>query len=320
MHAIVMLLIQVLPPSPATVPSTHAPVPLGADPCAAAAPAAPATAASPGEGTRSRFVRLPDGVRMRVVEAGPEDGEPLIVLHGYSDSWFSFSPVLPLLADRYRIIAPDLRGHGCSDRPAGGYGMDVLADDAVRVMDALGVQRAAVLGHSMGGFVAQQVAARHPQRVERLVLVGTALRFAGTAVAEGLAGVVDALPDPVPVDFVRDFQGSTFHRPLPEAFVAAVVAESMKLPAPVWRALMAGMLAMEPVAPALAAVGSPTLLLWGELDAVFGPPDRDELRRALPHATAVEYAETGHAPHWESPERFAADLRAFLAGARMVRP
>ena len=313
MHAIVMLLIQVLPPFAAAVPSAHAPVPLGADPCHAAAPAAPATAASPGEATRSRFVRLPDGVRMRVVEAGPEDGEPLVVLHGYSDSSFSFSRVLPLLADRYRIIAPDMRGHGCSDRPAGSYGMDVLADDAVRVMDAIGVERATVLGHSMGGFVAQQVAARHPDRVDRVVLVGSALRFAGTPAAAGLVPAVDALPDPVPVDFIRDFQVSTFHRSLPDAFVASVIAESTKLPADVWRALMAGMLAMEPVAPALAAGDIPTLLMWGEFDAVFGPSERDGLRRALPDATALEYEETGHAPHWESPERFAADVRAFLS-------
>lgn len=312
MHAIVMLLIQLLPTSVTAVPATHAPIPLGADPCHPAAPAATAKAASPGEATRSRFVRLPDGVRIRVVEAGPEGGKPLVVLHGYSDSWFSFSRVLPLLADRYRIIAPDLRGHGCSDRPAGGYGMDVLADDAVRVMDALGVQSAAVLGHSMGGFVAQQVAVRHAGRVDRVVIVGSAPGFAGTPAAAALAPAVEALPDPVPVDFIRDFQVSTFHRPLPDAFVASVIAESTKLPADVWRALMAGMLAMEPVAPALAAGGIPTLLLWGELDTVFGPAERDGLRRALPNATALEYAETGHAPHWESPERFAADVRAFL--------
>lgn len=312
MHAIVLVLMQTLPPSAAPGPPAHAPVVSGADPCHASAPVQAVAGPAFPESTRSRVVRLPDGVRMRVVEAGPEDGEPLVVLHGYSDSWFSFSRVLPLLADRYRIIAPDLRGHGCSDRPAGSYRMDVLADDVVRVMDAVGVQRAAVLGHSMGSFVAQQVAVRHAGRVDRVVLVGSAPGFAGTPAAAALAPAVDALPDPVPVDFIRDFQVSTFHRPLPDAFVASVVAESTKLPADVWRALMAGMLAMEPVAPALAAGGIPTLLLWGELDAVFGPAERDGLRGALPNATALEYAETGHAPHWESPERFAADVRAFL--------
>ncbi len=92
----------------------------------------------------------------------------------------------------------------------------------------------------------------------------------------------------------------------------AVVAESLKLPTRVWHEIMAGMLALEPVAPAIARSGIPTLIQWGELDAVFGPAERDALRRALPDASVVVYEQTGHAPHWEVPERFVADLDAFL--------
>jgi non-heme chloroperoxidase len=314
MSTFLLLSMTALRPISAAAPPVPPSPPGGSDSCYEVPSLEDAGAPGGAVAIRSSFVQLPDGARLRVVEAGPAGGEVLLVLHGYSDSWLSFSRVLPLLADRFRIIAPDLRGHGCSDRPDGGYGMDELAEDVTHVLDALTIDRAAVLGHSMGSLVAQQLAGRHPERVERLVLVGSAVRFAGVATIVELAKAVNALPDSVPVDFVRAFQVSTFHRPLPPDFVEAVIAESMRLPAGVWRSLMDGMLAAESAAPALAAAAVPTLLLWGEFDAVFGPLERDALRDALPDAATLEYEDVGHAPHWETPERFAADVRDFLIG------
>ncbi|HKG95645.1 MAG TPA: alpha/beta fold hydrolase, partial [Gemmatimonadaceae bacterium] len=81
-------------------------------------------------------VRLPTGVRLRYAEQGDPSGHPIILLHGYSDSWFSYSGVLPLLPERYHVYALDLRGHGESDRPAAGYAMRDLAADVVAFMDA----------------------------------------------------------------------------------------------------------------------------------------------------------------------------------------
>ena len=83
--------------------------------------------------------QLPGGVRMHYAQQGPPTGPAVLMLHGYADSWFSFSRVLPLMPADLRIIVPDQRGHGSSDRPRSGYGMDEFAEDAIQLMDALDV-------------------------------------------------------------------------------------------------------------------------------------------------------------------------------------
>jgi pimeloyl-ACP methyl ester carboxylesterase len=100
--------------------------------------------------------------RLRWAEQGSPDGEPIIMLHGLTDSWQSFSRVLPELPSRYRVLVPDQRGHGGSERPAVGYAPEDFATDVLAFMDAVGVERAALVGHSMGSFVAQAVARPRP--------------------------------------------------------------------------------------------------------------------------------------------------------------
>lgn len=256
-------------------------------------------------------VRLATGVRLHYAEQGAADGEPVILLHGYSDSWFSFSRVLPLFPDRYRVYALDQRGHGDSDRPPTGYHMRDLAADVIAFMDAKGIVRASIVGHSMGSFVAQQVALAAPRRVSRLVLVGTASaprRFAGMS---DLARAVESLPDPIPVEFAREFQVSTVHGPVPDAFMETAIRESTKLPARVWRELMTGMLATDrPVA--LGRTGIPTLVLRGEKDTFAPAAEQDSVVAMVRTATAKTYGNVGHAPHWERPSEFANDLIGFL--------
>lgn len=106
---------------------------------------------------RFAHVRLRTGVRLHYAEQGDPRGEPLILLHGLGDSWYSFSGILPKLPTSLRVFAIDQRGHGDSDRPASGYTLADLSDDAVAFMDAMGIPRATVIGHSMGSFVAQRV-------------------------------------------------------------------------------------------------------------------------------------------------------------------
>ncbi|MGH7573849.1 MAG: alpha/beta fold hydrolase [Longimicrobiales bacterium] len=258
-----------------------------------------------------RWAPLGTGVLIRFVERGPQDGEPIILLHGYTDSWFSWSRVLPLMPSGYRVFAIDQRGHGCSARPETGYRMTDLAADVIAFMDAQDLPRATIVGHSMGSLVAQYVALAAPERVTRLVLVASA---AAPSRVQGIVEFGDAvhgLSEPIPVDFVREFQLSTVHHPVPSEFIDGVVAESMKLPARVWRALFEGMLAMQP-ATELRGLRIPTLILWGEEDAVFPRSEQDALLSTSPHARFVVYPETGHAPHWERPERFVQDLERFL--------
>ena len=183
--------------------------------------------------------RLPSGLGLHVAEQGPEDGRAVLLLHGYSDSWVSYSRILPLLPADWHVIVPDQRGHGDSDRPMDGYAPTDLAGDAIQLLDLLGIAETALVGHSMGSFIARAVAAQAPQRVERLVLVGSATT-ARNAVTQGLLREVEVLDDPVGEDFVRAFQASTIHRPVPAAFFERIVAESLKLPARVWKATLSG--------------------------------------------------------------------------------
>jgi non-heme chloroperoxidase len=289
----------------------------------AALPLAPARAQSaltpgpsPGGGTPSlRFgeVRLPTGVRLHYAEQGDAAGQVVILLHGYSDSWFSFSRILPLLPAGYRVYALDQRGHGDSEQPAGGYAPRDLAADVVAFMEAKGIERATVVGHSMGSLVAQQVALAAPQRVQRLVLLGTMTTVRNMPGIGELALAIDSLSDPVPEAFAREFQASTVHQPVPPEFMDRMVAGSLRLPARAWRALMAGMLATDaPVA--LGAHRIPTLILWGDRDAYCTRAEQDALVRMLGTATLKVYTETGHTPHWERPHDVARDLVAFLGG------
>lgn len=251
-------------------------------------------------------VRLPNGLQVHYARQGPETGPAVIMLHGYSDSWFSFSRVLPLLPGNVRVIVPDQRGHGKTDRPQSGYAIDELAGDVVQLMDVLQVPDAVVVGHSMGSFVGQRLAGMAPTRVTRLVLLGSALTLRTAADAE-LQAAVNTLTDPVDPGFVREFQYSTVALPVPDDFMARAIANSQAVPARVWKALMAGFMAFEPVAPPRC----PTLVIGGDKDGVFSPDEQAALATRIPGATLDLVEGVGHALHWEDPERFVAAFSDF---------
>ncbi len=272
-----------------------------------AALAAPPT---PSSDVRSTRVRLSTGVALNVVERGAPDGEPVLFLHGYTDSWCSFSTVLDRLPPTIRAIVPSQRGHGDSDRPECCYRLPDFAADAVALLDALGVPRATVVGHSMGSFVAQRVAIDAPGRVSRLVLIasGTTVR---TAPVLEFHQSVSKLTDPISREFVRDFQHGTIAKPVPADFMERVIQESAKLPARVWRDVLHGLVAAD-AANSLERIDSETLIIWGDKDAMFVSTDQDALAGAIRGSRLVTYKGTGHSPQWEEPERFVNDLLAFL--------
>lgn len=269
--------------------------------------------------TTLRFAdaRLRTGVRLRYAEQGDARSRAVIMLHGYTDSWFSYSRILPRLDTSLRAVVLDQRGHGDSERPAGGYTFSDYAADVVALMDELGIDRATVVGHSMGSHVAQRVALAAPERVEGLVLVGSATTIRNEAVME-LERAVMALREPVPAEFAREFQESTVSVPLPDAFMARVVAESLKLPARVWRAAVAGMLA-EPGPAAIERILAPTLVLWGEHDQFFPRTEQELLAARIPNVSLKIYAGVGHTPHWELPHEFTRDLEEFVAACAARR-
>ena len=257
-------------------------------------------------------VQLSTGIKMHYAEQGDAGARPIILLHGYSDSWFSFSRVLAPLARDGRVFALDLRGHGKSDKPESGYLMQDLAADVLAFMDAKGIFRATIVGHSMGTLVAQQLALAAPSRVSHLVLVGAIATGKDLVGWKELAKAVSVLPDPVPEAFARDFQVSTVHTPVGDAFMNTAVSESLRLPARVWRELATGMKTTRR-ALALGRSGIPTLVLRGQKDAFVTAATTEVLVLMLRATLWKEYPNTGHALHWEQPETFSRDVLNFIA-------
>jgi non-heme chloroperoxidase len=258
--------------------------------------------------------RLATGTRLHYAERGDRGGEAIIFLHGYSDSWFSFSRVLPLLSPEYHAFALTERGHGDSDKPECCYTLDDFAADVDAFMEALGIDAATLVGHSGGGFMAQRVALDYPHRVSRLVLIGTAAEGSAFRGISEFGEFVGTLEDPVPPEFVREFQESTIYHPVPEEFLDTVVSESLKLPARVWRDYFEEVVHAD--AAQLREIKAPTFILWGEQDPYPPREEQERLAREIPDATLKVYAETGHAVHWERPEEVVRDLEAFMRATR----
>jgi len=258
---------------------------------------------------RFSHVRLRTGPRLHYAESGGRDERPVVLLHGWPDSWFSFSRVMPLLPDGLRAMAVDQRGFGDSERPESGYAISDLAADVVAFLDALEIERATLVGHSFGSFVARHVAIAQPTRVDALVLIGTGYA-ASNPVTRDLQRALRDLPDPITVDFAREFQASTSSCPLPADFFDRIVAESLKLPSRLWRVLIDRLLEYDDTEQ-LRQIECPTLLIWGDRDALFSQADQDRFLTSLPTARLTAYGETGHCPNWERPEQVVADMAAF---------
>jgi non-heme chloroperoxidase len=260
---------------------------------------------------RFATTRLGSGPRVHYAEQGDPGGEPIVFLPAYTDSWFSYSRVLPLLPARYHAYALDQRGHGDSERPACCYAVEDFAGDVVAFLDAVGIERASLVGHSGSCLVARRVAEAHPERVARLVLIGSPGSLGDNEEESELQTAVRGLKDPVPVQFARELQGAAAHVTLPEAFFERLVAESLKLPARVWKSALDGLFAFDDAAD-LGRIAAPTLLIWGEWDRWLPREEEDQLAARIPGARVMVYPATGHSPNWERPERVAADLDAFI--------
>lgn len=256
-------------------------------------------------------VTLATGIDMAYLEQGSPRGIPVILVHGYTDSHRSFDLSLPLFPRRFHVFAIDQRGHGDSSKPACCYTQADFASDIPAFMDAVGLPSASLVGHSMGSFIVQKVALDFPERVEQLVLIGTAPTIAGNPGALELKSAVDTLSDPIDPEFVRGFQASTFFRPIPESFLDTAVAESLKVPASIWQQALDGLLAEDHSAD-LDQIVSPTLILFGDQDIFVSAADQEALDDSIPDSTLITYPDTGHGTHVERPRRVTRDIRRFL--------
>jgi pimeloyl-ACP methyl ester carboxylesterase len=233
----------------------------------------------------------------------------VVFVHGWPDSWRSFEPVLEALSPPIWAISVSLRGFGGSDAPPAGYTPDDFAADVRDLAEHLDLTSAVFVGHSMGTLVVQRLAALRPDLVAGLVLIGGLNRLPDDVFNE-VWSVVDDLTDPISEQFVREFQSSTLAAPVPDVFFDQLVAESLRAPARVWRAAFAGIRTMPPANDA--NITAPTLLVWGDHDALVPRTEQDTLLSAISNARLVTYTGAGHSPNWEQPERVARDIEAFI--------
>lgn len=256
-------------------------------------------------------VRLSNGMRLAYVEAGNPNGEPLLLLHGFTDSSRSWTTLLPYLG-RYRLLIPDQRGHGASDAPECCYGSTQFAYDAKLFLDALGVKRAAVAGHSLGSMVAISLAADFPDRVSKIILIGSTA-LVPVKPGDWLYDNVAAMKGPLDsaTQFARDWHPANQPTPVDPAFANAVNEDLYRIPVHVWRGVIRE-LSYVPVGRHAADVKAPVLVLSGGKDPLFPSEHHQSLLKAFPQAKSQIFPELGHNPNWERPEQIASAILAFL--------
>ncbi|WP_349295415.1 alpha/beta hydrolase (plasmid) [Thioclava sp. 'Guangxiensis'] len=256
---------------------------------------------------------LETGITMEYARKG-HGPHSFVLVHGYGDSWYSFYGMMQAFPDSCSVLAVSLRGFGESDKPETGYSIGQHAEDVIALLQALGTGPSVIVGHSMGTFIAREIALRAPGLAQKLVLVDTAATGA-TPPLVALARDLSELQDPLPRSFAHEFQAGTCVNPLGGGMTLdKIVDESMKAPAHVWKSALAGLLDYRPPAgpfPELAQLTLPVLLVWGAHDEIFLREDQDTLLAALPDARLSVYAAAGHAPNWEVPEELCSEIRNF---------
>jgi non-heme chloroperoxidase len=254
--------------------------------------------------------RLGNGIDLQYLESGDPRGVPVILLHGVTDSLCCWKPFTDALPRSIRAIAVTQRGHGDSSKPKGDYGSAAFAGDLAALMDALGLQRAHIVGHSMSTWIAQRFARDYASRIESLTLIAGFVTLDGNAGVEEMMVSINGMGETIDPAFAQAFQEATVSTPLAPAYLAMVVAESLKVPAYVWRATFAAMAAEKPD-PTL--ISRPTLLISCEKDEFFSEQDRRDLAALFIKAQKIHYPDLGHAPHWENPARVARDISGFIS-------
>jgi pimeloyl-ACP methyl ester carboxylesterase len=263
------------------------------------------------------------GVRLNVVEAGNSTGRPILFIHGWSQSSLSWTKQFDAaLAERFRLVAMDLRGHGDSDKPADGYGeSEVWADDVQAALDQLSLNGAILVGWSYGGLVINDYVRIHGQeRLAGLCYVGaatdlgveTAYKFLGATWngllptrSDSVAGTVFSEDDEEIADAMRMFLRGCFAEPLPPDEEMMMLGLNLQCPSRVRAALFSRRLQNDDV---LAQLRLPVLVVHGDADEVVSIETGQHISSTVKHASMSVFSGAGHGPFWEQSERFNAEL------------
>lgn len=258
-----------------------------------------------------RLLRLPGNLHLEYLEIGDATGQPVVFIHGFTDSRHSYDRLLAGLGSGIHAYVLTLRGHGNSDKPLSGYQPRQLAADVVSFMDELRIDAAFIVGHSMGATVAQCFSVHYPERLKGLVLIGAVATCPSNELLNDLHNEVAELRDPVSRDFAFSFQNSTIAQGVPASWFDTLVNESLKVPAFVWKAALEGMLSSDFTSD-LRRMLKPVLLIRGNKDLIATANDQETFLSVLAHAKLLTYTHAGHAPHWEEPARLAQDISDFI--------
>jgi pimeloyl-ACP methyl ester carboxylesterase len=261
-------------------------------------------------------------------------GRPLLLLHGWPEFWLTWEPVMARLADRFQLVAPDLRGFGDSDKPDGAFGPPDHAADMLALLDALGIGEIGIVGHDVGGAVMQPLARLAPQRIAGLfffdfVYPGIGARMAAPdrlneiwyqsfhqmAMAPSLVGATEESCRTYIAHFLRHWS----HRK--DAFdqVLDAFAANFFKPGNLaggfahYLASHAGRIAMiKGEAPALPPIAVPTCVRWAEHDPLFPYAWTDRLGETFTALDLALFPGVGHFPHREDPDRAAEEIAGFF--------
>lgn len=224
------------------------------------------------------------------------EGPPVVLIHGLCGSTRWWAKTSPALARSFEILMVDLIGFGESRRQRP-FLLHAAAGQLLRWFDHLGVERASLVGHSMGGIIAADLAADHPERVERLVLADAPVIPFGHGRLRHAVGLLRSV------------------RATPIRFYPVLTADAMRAgPITLWSA--ANQLLTADLRPKLDRIQTPTLLVWGERDMLVPPVYGQQLATQMPHAEFVTIPGGGHNPMWDRPAAFNQALLAFLQSAQ----
>ena len=266
----------------------------------------------------------PDSVNY--VEMGEGEGNPVVFVHGLGGQWQNFIETLPRIAQKRRVLALDLPGFGMSEMPAGGeISIQEYGKLVHRFCEALGLERVALVGNSMGGFIAGEVTIQNPDRVERLVLISAA-GITSSNVLHAPTRLIGRVARVVTSSTTARHHRRMSSRPVTRHVALALVARhpSKLRGDAAWEGLIkgAGRAGFEAALMAsvnydyrdrIEEIGCPTLIIWGENDSVISVDDAHEYERLISDSRKTVMEDTGHVPMMERPRAVNDVLLEFLA-------
>jgi len=273
-----------------------------------------------------KTVALPNGEVLAYIDTGNPAGPAVVLIHGYTDNARDWVPMLPYLSKRYRLILVDIRGHGRSSKPECCYTRLDFAYDIKLLMDALGVHRADIVGHSLGSIIAQTFAEYWPQRTAHVVLIsstgGTPPGASKKPPQFDFAAAIRKLKEPIEADSPFMIAWWASPTPVDPDFIRRQRKDAAGIPLRVWLAVldqaMPGNM-YDDLQSTLPRLKAPTLLIWGSKDPIMEEPARESLRQALPVAKVKIFDGLGHDPFWEDPRGVADAINGFLDSASRPR-